>query len=136
MVTRKNHHLRGGQLHRCATQNLANLQGQQLQAPERALGLSFLIQLVLQSLGQRGVGDISQQGQKGRVCNHGLKAFSCTDTCAWAARLNQTSQKSRLEVSTNVVGQAIKHRIKRGQGLVATWVEQGLQRSRIFKQAV
>ena len=48
----------------------------------------------------------------------------------------QLRQNARLKMLLNIVRQALKHRVQRGHGAFALGVKQGLQRGRVFKQAV
>ena len=69
VVARKDDHLRLVQRRGTGAQNVPQPEGQGLQPAERAQWLGFVVQLVLQELGDLRIGQV---GNRGQVCGHGV----------------------------------------------------------------
>jgi hypothetical protein len=72
MVACKDEHLRLLQPGRFGAQDLPQLERQVFKAPERAQRLGFVVQLVLQGLGEQRIGEV---GKSGQVDAHGVFNF-------------------------------------------------------------
>ncbi len=73
MVGSKHHQLRLVQHRILRAQDLAQLQRQVFQTPQRSARLGLVVQLVLQGLGQQRIGDV---GELGQVLVHGVHRLS------------------------------------------------------------
>jgi hypothetical protein len=134
MVARKNHQLRRDQGGRLAVLDQAKLHRQRLQAPERTQGLGFVVDAMLQAVGQ---GWVSQIGDAVQVKHgvHGKRAHTCAvaqEAKASLDALEQAHQHAGLKVLINHIGQAVDDGIQRASPRPA----EGLHPVWVFEQAV
>ena len=95
MVAGAHQHLRIAQARGLAAQHQPDLQGQRLQAPERAQGLGLAVQLVLQALRQRGVVEVLQGFDR-----HGHEGLRRPDRVPAGKRVSMKSARPSKTVSS------------------------------------